>query len=251
METSVFEQFYKLDQEHWWFAGMRTLCRNLLKRLAVGNNGEGTRCLDIGCGTGLWTKELGGFGAVWGVDIAPEAIAFCRKRGINRLVRASALCLPFADASFRLITALGVIEHLDDDKEFLAELKRVCKPGGYILLLTSAYGFLWSWHDEIVHHKRRYTNGQFRRLLADSGFEAVRSSYVNTFLFPLILTVRLIQRVKGSPAAAENGSPDVFMPASPINGFLYAILWAEAKLLKFVSFPFGVGLFAIAQKPSG
>ncbi|MFQ5801324.1 MAG: class I SAM-dependent methyltransferase [Candidatus Methylomirabilales bacterium] len=251
METSVYEQFYELEQEHWWFAGMRALCRALLKPLVIGNDGEGTRCLDVGCGAGLWTKELEAFGQVCGLDVAPEALHFCRKRGVSRLVRATAEHLPFRSESYGLITAIGVIEHLDDEKCFLSELSRVCRPGGYILLLTSAYDFLWSRHDEIVHHKRRYTKEQFRRILTTSGFEVVRSSYVNTFLFLPILATRLVQRLSGARAVTGNGSPDVFKPASLINRILYAILWTEAKLLDFVSFPFGVGLFAIAQKPLG
>lgn len=124
-----------------------------------------------------------------------------------------------------------------DEKGFLSELSRVCRPGGYILLLTSAYSFLWSRHDEIVHHKRRYTKGEFRRLLTTSGFEVTRTSYVNTFLFLPILAIRLVQRLSGAPVVPEKGSPDVFKSASLVNGFLYTILWIEAKLLNFVSFP--------------
>jgi len=250
VEKGVYQQFYELEQEHWWFAGMRTICRDLLKRLIVTNDGDRmSRCLDVGCGTGLWTKELESFGQVCALDVAPEALDFCRKRGINRLVHATAEDLPFNSQTFSLITAIGVIEHLGNDRHFLAELLRVCRPGGYVLLLTSAYELLWSRHDEIVHHKRRYTNADLKRLLITSGFEVIQSSYVNTFLFPPILAVRLIQRLSGASAASQNGSPDVFKPVSLINGILYSILWFEAKLMKFISFPFGVGLLTITRKP--
>jgi len=249
VETSVYQQFYELEQEHWWFAGMRILCLTLLKRLQIGNGGEGTRCLDVGCGSGLWTKELEAFGHVCGLDMAPEALHFCRRRGIHRLVRATADRLPFRSESYGLITAIGVIEHLGDEKDFLSELYRVCRPGGYVLLVTSAYDFLWSRHDEIVHHKRRYTGGQFVQLLVSSGFKVVRKSYANMFLFPPILAIRLGQRLWGGQTIPETGSPDVFLVAPVVNKLLYWILWTEAKLLNFVTFPFGVGLFAIAQKP--
>jgi len=249
VEQGVYQQFYDLEQDHWWFAGMRAICRSLLKRLWLGSDRGPTTCLDVGCGTGLWTKELDAFGHVCGLDVAPDALHFCRKRGIDRLVRATVEHLPFRPDSFNLITALGLIEHLDDDTRFLSELSRVCRPGGYVLLLTSAYDFLWSRHDDIVHHKRRYTKAQFLRLLTTSGFDVMRTTYVNTFLFVPILAIRLLQRVSPASAITHNGSPDVFMPAPWVNGLLYAILRAEARLASVVSFPFGVGLLAVARKP--
>jgi SAM-dependent methyltransferase len=250
MEKGVYKQFYELEKDQWWFAGMRLICRTVLERRLDGVGMGATGCLDVGCGTGLWTKELERFGPAWGLDSSPEALAFCRRRGMAKLVRASAGSLPFADATYGVITALGVIEHLDDDKGMLAELRRVCKPGGYVLFLTSAYQFLWSRHDEIVHHKRRYTNEQFRRLLEGAGFETVRSTYVNAVLFPLVLAVRLVQRLRGTAEVKQEGSPDVFMPPAIINRLLYLVLWAEAKLLRVMDFPFGVGLLALARKPS-
>jgi len=129
----------------------------MLKRLAIGTDGHATRCLDVGCGTGFWTKELETFGQMCGLDVAPEALHFSRKRGINRLVRGTTEYLPFRAESYELITATGVIEHLCDEEGFVHDLYRVCKSEGYILLLTSAYEFLWSRHDEIAQHKRRYT----------------------------------------------------------------------------------------------
>lgn len=249
MEEVVYEQFYGVEQEHWWFAGMRTVCRHLLKELPIGSDGTRTSCLDVGSGTGLWTKELGSFGRVCGLDVAPEALSFCAKRGLDRLVRATVEHIPFKAESFSLITALGLIEHLSDEKRFLAELLRVCRPGGYILLLTSAYDFLWSRHDEIVHHKRRYTKARLTRLVTTSGFEVVRSSYVNTLLLLPIIAVRLIQRLNRARAVPRQGSPDVFMPAPLVNRVLYTLLWVEAQLLRFLSFPAGVGLLVIMRKP--
>ncbi|MGH9428781.1 MAG: class I SAM-dependent methyltransferase [Terriglobia bacterium] len=250
MEKGVYQQFYELEKEHWWFAGMRTLCLTLLKRLQIGNDGRGTKCLDVGCGSGLWTKELEAIGQVCGLDVAPEALHFCQERGIDRLVRATAERLPFKAESYGLITALGVIEHLDDEQTFLSELYRVCRPGGYVALLTSAYDLLWSWRDEVVHHKRRYTKGKFARLLAKPGFQLVQHSYVNTFLFLPILVFRLGQRLKGAPTVPQKHLSDVFIPAPLVNKFLYGLLWTEARLLNIVNLPFGVGLFAIVQKPS-
>src|SRR5438445_10012688 len=111
----------------------------MLRRSLIQNRATGAKYLDVGCGTGLWTTTLSELGTVCGLDFSSDALTFCQKRGINQLVRASATSLPFADGSYDIITALGLIEHLDDDKGFVRELYRVCKPGGHLLLLTSAY----------------------------------------------------------------------------------------------------------------
>lgn len=250
MEPAVYEQFYRVERDHWWFAGMRAIFRGVLSRGMDRGGPARIRCLDIGCGTGLWTKEMETFGTVWGLDVAPEALRFCRLRGLRRLVQASAERLPFVEGTFGLITALGVIEHLDEDGAFMRELYRVCAPGAHVVLLTSAYRFLWSQHDVIVHHRRRYTRGEVRRLAETAGFEVVQSSYVNTLLFPPIAGIRMVQRVIPRPARPEAGTPDLFVPPAPVNWLLYAALWIEAQLLNLISFPFGVGLYLRARKPA-
>lgn len=253
MEQSVYQQFYRIEKDHWWFVGMREVCRAVLHQARhtshTGHTGR-VRCLDVGCGTGLWTKELADGGMACGLDFSEDALAFCQERGLKRLIQASGMSLPFATNSYDTITALGVIEHLDDDKGFLAELFRVCVPGGHILLLSSAYDFLWSRHDDIVHHKRRYTRKQLETLLAASGFEVVCISYVNTILFLPILMIRLIQRLIGASVEGGQGSPDLFTPSPVINRLLCGMLWAEARLLNVVTFPFGVGIVLLARRPS-
>jgi len=250
MEQPVYQQFYRIEKDHWWFIGMRDICRTMLRRSLIQNRQTREKYLDVGCGTGLWTTKLSELGTVCGLDFSSDALTFCQKRGIKQLVRASATSLPFADASYSVITALGLIEHLDDDKGFLGELYRVCKPEGHILLLTSAYKCLWSQHDEIVHHKRRYTRKEVEALLNASGFKVVSSSYVNTLLFVPILLIRLVQRLVSSGAHNSDGSPDLFMPPPTMNRLLYWLLWTEAQFLKVTTFPFGVGIVLLAKRPA-
>jgi len=249
VEQSVYQQFYRIEKDHWWFVGMRDICRTVLNRSLPQPGGTEQKYLDVGCGTGLWTTELSELGVSCGLDFSPDALTFCQKRGVKQLVRASATSLPFADGSYSIITALGLIEHLDDDKGFLRELYRVCRPEGHILLLTSAYKFLWSQHDEIVHHKRRYTCGQLKSILAASGFVPVCISYVNTILFIPILFIRLIQRFLPEKAETQ-GSPDLFVPPRLVNRILFSMLWLEAKLINIICpYPFGVGIVVLARKP--
>jgi ubiquinone/menaquinone biosynthesis C-methylase UbiE len=250
MNKQVYKQFFENERDHWWFAGMRTICKSLLASVPRAIRQE--RCLDVGCGTGLWTQELNEYGFACGIDVAAEALHFCRERGLSRLVHCEGEGLPFAENSWDIITALGVIEHIEDDKAFLNELYRVCAPGGYVLLLTSAYKLLWSRHDDIVHHKRRYLRSEFEHLLKQAHFTVVRSSHVNSILFPPILAVRLAQRFLGRRTVSERDvSPELFKPAAAINRLLYFVLWLESRILRYSEIPMGVGLIAVARKPVG
>ncbi len=252
MEQSVYQQFYEIEKDHWWFIGMRTTCRKMLEGAGALPKARSVRSLDVGCGTGLWTKQLSGEVGACGLDFSADALAFCQQRGLHKLVRASGDSLPFKPSSYGIISALGVIEHLDDDRSLLVELARVCEPGGHVLILTSAYDFLWSRHDDIVHHKRRYTKADLQSLVKSVGLAPVRISYVNTLLFGPIILFRLVQKFLewcGMRTASDHGSPDLFMPAKPLNRVLERLLAFEAGLLSLIDLPFGVGIVVLATKP--
>lgn len=247
MEREVYRQFFELERENWWFAGMRSIYHRQIKKL--GMSAVSQRVLDVGCGTGIWTQQLSRLGITVGVDYSKEALAFCRTRELSNLLRASACEIPFHSNAFSLVTAFGVIEHIDEDQKMLSELFRVCRPGGYVFLLTSAYRFLWSYHDDFVHHKRRYLRSELLSKVRNAGFEIYKISYVNSILFPGIAGVRMFQRIKYfRPKCAERVT-EIFDVKGALNKALRSILEVEAYLLQFISFPFGVGLLCIARKP--
>lgn len=246
MEKGVYQQFYELEATHWWFVGMHSICRAILTHHRVHSH---ERLLDVGCGTGLWLTQMTSLGQAYGCDISSEALAFCRSRNLQQLVQASGECLPFPEGSFSLITALGVIEHVENDLQMLSEIYRVCEPGGMFFLLTSAYPFLWSYHDEAVHHHRRYWARELKAKIAAVGFEALKVSYVNAILFPAILGVRLVQRLVGWEPNEKDRTPDIFRVPVIINRLLTLLLVLEGPVLKYTRFPFGVGLIVLAQKP--
>ncbi len=256
MEAAVYRQFYELEANHWWFVGMRIICRGLLTPLPGLNGHRGdavasTVCLDIGCGTGLWTRELEMFGPVVGLDLSPEALAFCQTRRLPRLVQASADRLPVSTGSCRLITALGLLEHVEDDRQLVMELARATAPGGYVLVLTSAYQALWSEHDEAVHHKRRYTRPQLRRLLQGEEFEIMRLTYVNILLLVPVVVLRVVRRLtQRRKASIREGTQDVFAVPSWLNGLLTGLLRFESWMLRSIELPCGLGLLAVMRRRS-
>lgn len=249
MEPFVYRQFYELERTHWWFQGMYAICRDILRKHVVADNSRIRRAiLDVGCGTGLWTTYLVDYGRVFALDNSSISIDLCRAQGVGRVIRARAGNLPIADSTCDVITALGLIEHLEDDEGFINEVRRVLKPGGYALLLTSAYMFLWGSHDDVAHHKRRYTHYSLAKKIRKYGLEIVKISYVNTFLFLPILFMRLIERVGSRRKCAHAVSPDLFLLPYPLNQLLYVLLILELYLLRRVSLPLGVGLIALVRK---
>jgi SAM-dependent methyltransferase len=192
---------------------------------------------------------LASFGKAEGVDIDEEAIGFCRERGLQDVRLGEAANLPFGDGSFDLVTALDVVEHLDDDVAAFREMKRVLRPGGQILVTVPAHRFLWGDQDEVNMHKRRYTARELRQRLVESGFDVVRISYMNAVLFAPIAAARLLRRLEHRLRPRLAAQSDFRYPApGPLNVLLAAMFGAEGPILRRMDIPFGVSILALAQK---
>ncbi|MGH9149673.1 MAG: methyltransferase domain-containing protein, partial [Acidimicrobiales bacterium] len=249
VEDQDYETTYQLEGDNWWFVGMRHICLGLLAPATGAVPEGGRRVLDVGCGTGIVLDHLSPWGVPTGLDPSPLGLAFCQARGADRLVRAFGEHLPFATASFDTLTAFGVVEHIDDDRAAVAEWYRVLRPGGQLVLLTSAYQWLWSGHDVSNHHTRRYVVGEVDGLLRGAGLVPSVVSYVNTALFPGIAAVRLVERIarRGRPPVPNKDTAEV-PPAA--NRVLTKLLDAEgAALRRGYRLPFGVSIVARATKP--
>ena len=247
MEEQDYRTTYELEDHNWWFVGMRRISLAMLGRPApVAGGGP---ILDVGCGTGIMLEHLAPLGEATGLDFSSTALSFCRKRGADRLVQARGEQLPFADASFGAVTAFGVIEHIDADREAMAEWARVLQPGGSLVLLTSAYQWLWSGHDVSNHHTRRYLTREVTRLLREAGLEPTKVSYVNSILFPPILVVRLIERLRRGAREPEPHKDTGEVPG-PVNRLLLWLIGIEQRIIARSNLPFGVSIVASAVKPA-
>jgi SAM-dependent methyltransferase len=245
VEDGDYATTYAIEAHNWWFVGTRRICLSLLDEALPMDSAEPPRIVDVGCGTGLLLEHLASRGSTLGIDVSPLALGFCRQRSETRLVQADAVRLPLPDGSADALTAIGVIEHLDDDAAALAEWRRVLRPGGAVVLLTSSYEWMWSGHDVSNHHVRRYTVDQLRDRLASAGLRATRMSYVNSILFPPIAAVRLAQRVArhGRPPAPHKDTGEV---PTRVNAALTAVLDVERRVLLRRPLPFGVSMVAAA-----
>lgn len=238
-----------MEDLHWWFVGRRRILLEVLNRYLAPNGSQTRRILDVGCGTGTMLTYLASFGKAEGVDIDEEAIGYCRDRGLQNVRLGEASSLPFGDGSFDLVTALDVVEHLDDDVAAFREMKRVLRPGGQILVTVPAHRFLWGDQDEVNMHKRRYSARELRDRLVESGFDVLRISYMNAILFAPIAAVRLARRLEHRLRPRIQPQSDFRYPApGPVNFLLAAVFGAEGPILRRMNIPFGVSILALAQK---
>jgi SAM-dependent methyltransferase len=253
MRAQDFEDMYRLEGDHWWFAGMREITAALLDPLCP--RGPRRRVLDAGCGTGVnleWLDRYAGGGEVFGIDIEQTALDFCRARGLRALARASATALPFGADSFDLVTSFDVLVQIPGegaDAAAVGEMRRVLRPGGVLFARAAAYGWMMSGHDRALDTQRRYNLGELRGLLEASGLRVVRSTYANGLLLPAAVVRRLLLKPLG---LADRGSDVRPLPPSLswLDRAFVSALGAEARLLRRpgASLPAGLSAVCVAVK---
>ncbi|PYQ13271.1 MAG: methyltransferase type 11 [Acidobacteria bacterium] len=243
MNPEEYQRMFEAEETQWWYAGMRAISLALLSP-ELPARPDSVRILDAGCGTGNNLRHLARHGRAVGVDLSDEALRFCRARGVAA-AKAELLALPFPDASFDCVTSFDVLYHrwVADDRAAVAEMARVLRPGGVLLVRVPALKMLWGAHDEAVHSRHRYTPGEVKALLGGAGLEVVRVVFGNSFLFPLAAARRALDRVTG-----RHGSDVSFLPG-PLEWAFRSVLRLEARLVGRVSFPVGTSVFALARRP--
>jgi len=254
MRTDLYQDLYKKEDNYWWFCGRRMFVDTLLKflRKASPYEGEafmGMKILDAGCGTGRQMEELKKYGEVFGFDVSPEALNFCQKRGLQNIVKANLnQPLPYPNESFDLITALDVLEHIENDQFALSELKRVLKIGGHLIITVPAHPFLWSYWDKSIHHQRRYNKKELQEKLRRVDFRIERISFTNFFILLPTVMMRIIRGFVFRNRVEQSTSDFIQLPRF-LNKMLIGIYWFENLIFKRVNLPMGVSLVALVKKP--
>ncbi len=242
MRDDEYKRIFESEDSFWWYVGIHSLIEDSLRKYLAKKNGN---ILDAGCGTGGNLMMLKRFAKAFGIDISPEALRFCSKsRGLTDLTQGTLEQLPFRNDSFDAAISIDVLYHLwvRNDETALRELYRVLKPGGIIIIQSAAFEWLRGQHDEVVYTRKRFTRNEVCQKLSSAGFSVKFASYRNTLLFPIVFIVRVFKK-KG-----EASSSDVSMPSPFINSILRFIMKTENVLLRFVRFPIGSSVYAIATK---
>jgi len=240
MERDFELQTHRAEDRHWWYRGRRNVIERVIADLRLPAR---ARILDAGCGSGRNMVELTRHGTVTGVELSDASIDLARARGAGEVIAGSVLQMPFDGDSFDLSVCLDVIEHLEDDLDALRELRRVLAPGGSLLVTVPAYQWLWSGHDEVNHHHRRYTRRSLQRVAEQAGWDQVRTTYFNSLLLPAAILLRVLDRFSRK---TTESSLDLWVPPEPLNWLLERPLALEAALIgRRGRIPAGLSLLAV------
>jgi len=242
MNIEMYRIFFEIQKKHWWFVTRKNIVLDCIDRYLTRK--DHIKVLDIGCGSGLMLNALAKVGQTFGMDMSDEAISFSKEIFGGRVEKGALPDqVPYQEDFFDLITALDVIEHIDDDVGSISAIRDLLVPGGKCIFTVPAYMFLWSAHDEMNQHKRRYTLPELNEKLVQAGFTVEKISYYNTLLFPAVFLVRMLNNV-----LQREGASDTDMPGSAMNYVLKKIFGIEKYLLRYFNLPFGVSVLAVVRK---
>jgi len=245
MEHDEYRRMFEEEDRYWWFLAKRALVRSLVERYATRPSAV---AIDVGCGTGGTLQAFSTLGGVWvGVERSELGLQFGRKRGLPRLLQASAEALPVRSGAVDLLLCLDVLYHRGvlDDRVALAECFRVLKPGGTAVFTDSALQWLRGPHDEAVHARTRYRLDEITGLVGESGLTIIKRSYANTLLFLPMAGYRLLRRWR----PGQDSSSDIMVLSRPIQTILGAVMRLERWVLGWTNLPIGTSVIVVAQKP--
>jgi ubiquinone/menaquinone biosynthesis C-methylase UbiE len=245
----LLEETYRAEREHFWFKGFRQFIFPLVDEALAGR--PAPRLLDCGCGTGTNLDLFRSRCDAVGFDLTPGGLRLARTHGGLRVARASITHVPFAPATFDVVTSFDVLQCVTEAQETLAlaSMARVLKPGGAMILNVAALDILSGSHAVLSEEVRRYTKPLMRRALSRAGLVPQRITYTNFTLFPLMLATRSWQRFRGA-ARPDTLTAEISVPPAPVNAALTAVLSLEARALRLTNLPIGSSLLVLARKPA-
>ncbi len=248
MKANYYKEYYTLERENWWFMARKEILSNQIEKLLASRTE--IKILNVGAALGATTFMLQKFGNVTSLEYDKGCCDLVKEIHDLDFINGSITSLPFQSNEFDLVCAFDVVEHVEEDILAIAELHRVCKPQGYVFTTVPAFMFLWSDHDLINEHVKRYTKKQFLRLFKEENTEIFFVSYFNFFLFPFIAIIRIFSSLKKKIRKVRSIKSDFSkMNNSFLNRLFYKIFRSERRCLnRRFSFPFGVSIMVISIK---
>ena len=240
MDRIVYDRMAAHDSTHWWYRARRDILSDYLTR--YGALPRDARILEIGCGTGHNLPMLASFGDVDAIEIDPAARAIASERLGRPVGDAPLPALPgVARGSYDLVAVLDVVEHIEDDVAALKGMASLLKPGGKILIAVPAHQWMWSAHDVVNHHHRRYSKATLKTAIERAGLKPDKLGYFNTLLFPLAAAARIAGRMTGRDDSDDSPPPPV------VNSLFETIFRLERHMVGRVPMAPGVSIVTLAR----
>jgi len=239
VNREIYREMEAVESSHWWFRARRDIVtRYLHKQTQIDSS-----ILDVGCGTGLMMDHLRSLGfKVEGFDYSDDAISICTHKGL--MVKKARLPDVPSLEPVDTILMMDVLEHIENDRLALKNLQSAVKPGGHLLLTVPAHPRLWTVHDEVHHHFRRYTSKQLYDVIKSSGWVAEYLSPYNSHLFPIAVLERVMIRM------TKRKHTNLQPPGALLNKLLYYAFSAESTRLSMNRcYPFGLSYFSWIRRP--
>lgn len=246
MDRNFLDAYYKMEREHWWFRVREDIILDQCKSSVY--KGSPLQILNVGAATGRSSEMLEPFGQIQSIEYDEPSYRFCLDVLKMKIDQGSITELPYPDDAFDFVCAFDVVEHVEDHQKAISELVRVCKAGGKIFITVPAFMSLWSNHDVVNHHFRRYRKDQILNLFIPNGGRLIRTTYFNFFLFIPIFLVRSLQRMFTRKNQIELKPDNDMIESGFINAVFQSIFSFERSLLKKINFPFGVSLLVMWEK---
>lgn len=245
MNKSEYATMEEFEKTYWWHRGRLHLLESMLDKIFPGN--KDLKIFEIGSGTGEVTKYLQNYGYVYSVDVSLDAVNFSKENGLTNVEQADIVEMDISDHEnkYDLAVALDVFEHIQKDTVAMKKAFRILKPGGYLITTVPAHKFLWSEHDEALHHKRRYHSVEITKKLEDAGFQISKMSYFVFTAFLPILVFRLWNSIFGRSVYPKTSY--VKLPKF-LNNFATNILKVESSVFMRARLPIGTTLVVAAVK---
>lgn len=242
MREEYYYRIFDMEDKRWWSVARRSIIEKVLKCLKLNN---GIDIMELGCGSGGNLELLSRFGNVFAMDSDSLALKLAKTRKVG-IIKKGTLPddIPFGSKQFEIITLLDVLEHIDNELSALLRIKKRLKQNGRVIITVPAYNFLWSRIDIDSGHKRRYVKHTLNRLIRKAGYVIEYSTYLNTFLFPIIVMIRIINSMRG-----KQDHLDLKEHSRLLNSLLTKIFSLEKKIIPTFNMPFGVSILTIARKP--
>jgi SAM-dependent methyltransferase len=206
---------------------------------------SGRTIFDIGCAGGVSFDDLSQYGEVYGLEPDPTLVDACPQwRERIELTGFGSDYSPLRQ--YDLVLMLDVLEHIEDDTAALGSLHHLLKPGGRAILTVPALQLLWSVHDVVNRHYRRYHKMGLQLLLEASGFAVLNLQYFFIWPLGLLYLRRLLLGTKQRPGKSYT----VTVPSAPVNRLFAGLSHTEQRLMQLgVRWPLGSSLLAVVERP--